>query len=294
MSTLPVIALDFDGTMTDAEIEGRPFFDGYLEDLITLVDAPAASVRALAEKTFGDILAKPAEYPFRFGKQQLAVAPAVVDPYLRMSTIANRVLDHYKVFTDSAERDRLLSGVLYRHNYQRTLEQPAFRAGAADLLRALGERRDRAVYVVTNSSTHHVREKILRLDREAGGGIAWLADRVRGNASKFVIDDAWSAGPSDLVVDGLDRPILRKRHRYFEILGELCGGDFSQLTVLGDIFELDLALPDALGARVALVKGPYTPPYEIAYLQALGPRAHVATELSDVLDFIALPSAPAA
>ena len=34
---MPVLCLDFDGTMTDAEAEGRPFRDGYLEDLCLLV-----------------------------------------------------------------------------------------------------------------------------------------------------------------------------------------------------------------------------------------------------------------
>ena len=35
---MTVLVLDFDGTMTDAEAEGRPFTDGYLEDLCALVE----------------------------------------------------------------------------------------------------------------------------------------------------------------------------------------------------------------------------------------------------------------
>lgn len=292
MTKPPVIALDFDGTMTDAEAEGLAFTDGYLDDLAALTGQSATTVRAIAYRTFAEILERPNEFPFVFGKPPLAVAPAIVDPYLRMSTIANRVLDAFKVFVDRDERDRLLSGVLYRHNYRRTVEQPVFRIGAAGLLRALGKRADLAVYVVTNSSTHHVSEKIMRLDREAGGGIAWLADRVRGNASKFVVDPSWTGAPapSDLTIRGLDRPILRKRRRYHAILEELCAGAFERLTVLGDIFELDLALPEALGARVALVKGPYTPSYEIDYLSGKPGHAKVVSDLSEVLDFIALPS----
>ena len=40
---MTVLVLDFDGTMTDAEAEGRPFRDGYLEDLCTLVGRDAES-----------------------------------------------------------------------------------------------------------------------------------------------------------------------------------------------------------------------------------------------------------
>lgn len=287
----PVVVLDFDGTMTDAEIEGKPFVDGYLDDLIALVDRPRAEVTAIVERTLAEILADPGAYPFRWGTDE--VAPAVVDPYLRMATIANRVLDAAGAFTVAGERDRLLSRVLYRHNYQRTVDHPAFRPDAAELLRGLGQRPELEVYVVTNSAPDHVRAKILRLDREAGGGVAWLADRVRGNAGKFEIDRSW-AGPGDLSVPGLGRPILRGRRKYHDILTGLCDGDFARLTVLGDIFELDLALPEAMGARVALVKGPYTPSYEVAYLRGLGPRAAVLDALAGALDFIALPSTGAA
>jgi phosphoglycolate phosphatase-like HAD superfamily hydrolase len=36
----PLIIFDFDGTLTDAEKEGSPFKNGYLEDLSTLTNVP--------------------------------------------------------------------------------------------------------------------------------------------------------------------------------------------------------------------------------------------------------------
>ena len=45
-SVRPVVVLDFDGTMTDAEAEGVPFFDGYVADLATLTGGEPAAVRA--------------------------------------------------------------------------------------------------------------------------------------------------------------------------------------------------------------------------------------------------------
>ncbi len=94
---------------------------------------------------------------------------------------------------------------------------------------------------------------------------------------------------NDLTLPGLPRPILRQRHHYHGILAGLCDGDFSRVTVIGDIFELDLSLPEAMGARVGLVKGPYTPAYELAYLRERGPRAAIFDELDAVMDFIDLP-----
>ncbi|MEZ4402786.1 MAG: hypothetical protein R3B06_22390 [Kofleriaceae bacterium] len=283
----PVVVLDFDGTMTDAEAEGAPFFDGYLADLATLTGQPLATIRAIAEGIRAEMFADPAAFAAEFGDPPRAVAPAVVDPYLRMTPIARRIYDQFGVLRDPGDRDRVGS-VLYSHHYLGTVHHPVFRRGAGALLAALGRRDDLDVWVVTNSGTAHVRGKIADLDR-VHGGVGWLTDRVRGDAGKFRIDDSWTAGPDDLSLPGLARPILRRRRRYHDILAELCAGDFSRVTVIGDIFELDLSLPAALGARVGLVRGPHTPPYELSYLATLGPRAAAFDELAAVMDFIDFP-----
>ncbi|HVK75565.1 MAG TPA: hypothetical protein VM734_19680 [Kofleriaceae bacterium] len=285
-STKPVLVLDFDGTMTDAEAEGAPYVDGYLQDLAALVDPQGKkatevtlAVRRYAYEKLADIFANPTRDAMEIGGYP--VAPAIVDPYLRMTPVARHVLDKLQVPIDPGVRDRILSGLLYKYNYERTVARPVFRDGAAELLRGLGRRDDLDVWVVTNSGTGHVREKILRLDREGGGGIAWLAGRVRGNARKFVLDPGWDDGPADLHLPGLDRPVHRKRRIYAGILAALCGGDLGRLTVVGDIFELDLATPHALGARVVLIQGPYTPGYEVDHL-ARAERAHVVHDLGEV------------
>ena len=50
-----VLVLDFDGTMTDAETEGRPFRDGYLEDLAMLVGATVSDVMPIADEVEAEI-----------------------------------------------------------------------------------------------------------------------------------------------------------------------------------------------------------------------------------------------
>lgn len=275
-----VLVLDFDGTMTDAEAEGRPFRDGYLEDLCTLVGRKPddAEILAIADRIEADLAHTPEAHAFSWMGR--LVAPATVDPYLRMVPIAHAILDRFGAFPGAADRGRLLGSVLYKYNYAKTLGHPVFRAGAGEVLRALG---GTPTWIVTNSDTHAVAGKVAALDHVTPG-VAWLTSRVRGMARKFDVDDTWTGVAAELAVPGLDRPVLLRRHAYFEILQavlDAAGGAWTDLTVVGDIFELDLALPLALGARVGLVASPRTPPYERAFVDA-HPRARMIEDLAEI------------
>jgi hypothetical protein len=277
---MTVLVLDFDGTMTDAEAEGRPFRDGYLDDLCSLVGRAAqdAEIYEIADAVEAELALDPASHPFLWMGR--AVAPATVDPYLRMVPIAHRILDRFGAIPSAQDRARLLGGVLYRYNYAKTLGHPVFRPGAGDVLRALAGTH---AWIVTNSDTHAVAGKVAALDREAPG-VAWLTSRVRGHARKFDVDDAWTGAPGELAVPGLERPVLLRRRSYHDILREIldgAGAGFEDLVVIGDIFELDLALPLALGARIGLVASVHTPPYERAFVEG-HPRGRVIESLAEI------------
>ena len=281
---MTVLVLDFDGTMTDAETEGRPFRDGYLDDLAILVGRHPGDpeIAAIADGVERELSERPAEIPFLWLGR--AVAPATVDPYLRMVPIAHRVLDRFATLTNPEERGRLLGGVLYKYNYAKTLERPVFRPGAGDALRSLV---GHEVYVVTNSETVAVASKLDRLDKVSPGA-GWLAPRVRGQARKFDVDDAWPGVAAELAMPGLARPVLLRRRHYHDILASCLrdagASGFSDLTVVGDIFELDLALPLALGARVGLIASPRTPAYEVEYVAA-HPRGRILQSVADIPGF---------
>jgi hypothetical protein len=209
-----------------------------------------------------------------------AVAPATVDPYLRMVPIAHRILDRFGAMPGATDRGRLLGGVLYKYNYAKTLGHPAFRDGAGAALTALA---GTATWIVTNSDTHAVAGKVAALDRTTPG-VAWLTSRVRGFARKFDLDDSWTGAPAELTVPGLDRPVLLRRRTYHDIIQTLLdaeGATFADLVVVGDIFELDLAMPLALGARIGLVAGAHTPAYERAFV-AGHPRGRIIEDLREV------------
>src|SRR5690242_7199486 len=280
---MTVLVLDFDGTMTDAEAEGRPFRDSYLEDLALIVGQTPGDpeIAGIAETVEDELARAPASHPFLWLGR--AVAPATVDPYLRMVPIAHRILDRFGSIASATDRSRLLASVLYKYNYAKTLGHPVFRAGAGHVPRTLG---GSPTWIVTNSDTHAVASKVAALDRDAPG-VAWLTSRVRGFARKFDVDDAWTGAPAELAVAGLDRPVLLRRRAYHDTLrGVLdeAGASFEDLVVVGDIFELELAMPLALGARVGLVASPRTPAYERAYVTA-HPRARLIEDLSEIPAF---------
>ena len=279
---MTVLVLDFDGTMTDAEAEGRPFRDGYLDDLCLLVGRAVGDKEgvAIADEVEEELARAPESHPFLWMGR--AVAPATVDPYLRMVPVAHRILDRFKAIGDATDRGRLLGSVLYKYNYAKTLGHPVFRPHAGEVLRALAKTAT-PTWIVTNSDTHAVAGKIAALDREVTG-VAWLTSRVRGYARKFDVDDAWTAAPAEMSVPGLDRPVLLRRREYHDILKSVLddsGATFADLIVVGDIFELDLAMPLALGARVGLVTSARTPGYERAFVAA-HPRAVLLDDLSAI------------
>src|SRR6185503_11542990 len=92
---------------------------------------------------------------------------------------------------------------------------------------------------------------------------------------------------SELTIPGLERAVLLRRKAYHDILATVlaeAGSSWEELVVVGDIFELDLAMPLSLGARVGLVTSPRTPAYERAFVTA-HPRAALIEDLSQIPAF---------
>ncbi len=271
-----LLILDFDGTFTDANAEAEPFLAAFKADLFDLLgrDASEDWLREDAE-----VRANPHKYGWR--NRGLVSAPGGADPYLTASCIAQNLFDRAGILKDEETRSTVLQA-LYKKNYALTaaVPRPDARAVLDDVLA-----RDLSVVVVTNSHTDVVQKKIDAL------GLAQPERlRVHGDARKFVIDDG-SRDTSfdaldDLTLPGLDtRPVLIKRGHYYDLLKQLWQDTSAaprDTLVCGDIFELDLALPLALGCRVHLVHHDATPAYEVRYV-ADHDRGSVSRELSGML-----------
>ncbi|NQV90549.1 hypothetical protein HQ487_04055, partial [Candidatus Uhrbacteria bacterium] len=278
-----VLVLDFDGTLTDAEQEGVTFTQGCYESLARLTGWEIGRVVARAAEIETVILADPGSHAWMM--DGVAVAPATVDPYLRIKPIATTILEE-----SGADMAQGVVMALYDENYPKS--GVCFRDGTLELLLEL-YRHEEDVYIVTNSATKPVQNKIQSLgmsitDRyghECGGAFtAWWMTRIYGGAKKYVPGFMPGSTPT-LSIPGLNRPVHFHRPNYGSVLDRLLAGkDWKDCTFVGDVFELDLALPFMMESRVGLLANDRTPPYEIAFLSGQ-PNARVLTQVSQILSF---------
>ncbi|MEM1413284.1 MAG: HAD family hydrolase [Myxococcota bacterium] len=281
-----LVILDFDGTFTDAEAEAGPFFTAYRERAASMLaehglrDFDGAWDAALAQ-----VEAEPGAHGWSWDGR--VVAPGDADPYLRATVVMNVLFDARGLYADGEARKGVLQ-VLYETSYPKsaTVFRPDARAVAEALLSS-----GMHVAVVTNSATDAVNAK---LDALAPRGRERL--RVHGNAEKYVVvepspaDATFAAVPEAARAPGLARPIFLRRGRYYEVLRRLwdeLGTTAERTFVAGDIYELDLALPAALGASVQLVGKERTPAFERAAVADL-PRGRVDDRLGALLERVGL------
>ncbi len=276
------VMLDFDGTFTLAEEEGAPFLEAYRADLTQRLGRDLGAEWAECEAT---IRAKPTEYGWLF--QGKLVAPGDADPYIRATTVARMLMDRHQAYSEPADRDRALSE-LYGNNYERSAT--VFRPGAKEVLeRLLGT--GKPVYVVTNSGTAAVTRKVETLLPNAS-----TRPIVRGNARKAFIEEPtesdapFASLPETQTLEGLPRPVYLRRGRYYEVLREIWQETKTlpeRTLFVGDIYELDLALPLHLGVAVHLIVGDTTPDYERRFVASI-PRGGSSDSLEGVAQRLGL------
>ncbi len=265
------VVLDFDGTFTDVAAEGAPFLRHYKSDLARLLGQDEQIVEAAWGKEEAAVIAGAHAFGWDVGGR--VVAPATADPYLLSNCVARQLMTRYGVLPDPAERHEALQE-LYREAYK--LTGTAFKSEAKEVLEALLET-GLPIWVVTNAHTDLVDAKLSAL---APRGRERL--RVKGDARKYIIEDPqpmdarFAAVPETLTFDGLlPRPVYLRRGLYYSALRDIwkeTGTGPESTLVAGDIYELDLALPAALGAHVQFVARDNALPYEVKAMELLGPR----------------------
>ena len=263
------VVLDFDGTFTDVAAEGAPFVERFRRGLSERLGRDVGE--AGWDEVEAAVLGSDEEHGWEVAGH--VVAPAAADPFLLANFVARRLCDRLGVLEDRAARAVLLDA-LYREAYAQV--GMSFKAEAKEVLEALLDT-GLPIHVVTNAHTDTVEAKLTRL---APRGRERL--KVYGDARKFLIeppavpDALFRALPETQHVPGaLVRPIYLRRGRYYEALRRIWDAtDTSPETTLvaGDIYELDLAMPAALGASVQFVERPNTLEYERRAIAALGPR----------------------
>jgi phosphoglycolate phosphatase-like HAD superfamily hydrolase len=273
------VVLDFDGTFTDVTAEGVPFVQHFRRRLSEVLGRDV--MEGGWAQVEHEVATSSEEHGWEVGGR--IVAPALADPYLLANFVARRLCDRLGVLPDKAERAKLLD-TLYREAYAQV--GMAFKPEAKEVLEALLDT-GLPVHVVTNAHTDTVEAKLTKL---APRGRERL--RVSGDARKFLIeepattDSVFTALPETTQAAPLVRPIHLRRGRYYEALRRIWSEtDTSPETTLvaGDIYELDLAMPAALGASVQLVARTNTLEYERRAITALGSRGGMDPSLRAIL-----------
>ncbi|MDI3284141.1 HAD family hydrolase [Polyangium sp. 15x6] len=278
------IILDFDGTFTDVEREAAPFVDVYREAVFDLLGREDVAVW---EERAAEIARNPGRYGWVHDGR--IVAPAGADPYIRSTTIAQLLFEKHGILRGEATRAAVLT-VLYHLAYEHTLT--AFRPRAKEVLEALAAS-GLPTFVVTNARTDAALKKLRTLGPE---GLSKI--EVHGDARKYVVaepeteDARFSAVPAEVRLPGLERPVYPRRGRYWETIARILQKTRvapEEVIVCGDIYELDLALPLALGMQVHMVTGPRAPAaHEVALLESLGARASHGDDLGMILARVGL------
>lgn len=265
-----LVVLDFDGTFTNVEEEGAPFLDRYREEFASMIGRDVRKIWAEAEQGLQDP-------ELGWNIQGRIVAPANCDPYIRATVTAFAVCDRLDLLPTLEVRTGMLQ-VLYSYAYRFT--ETSLRPDASatiERLKATGA----AIRVVTNSDPDSVKKKLASI------GVSDIP--VFGNAKKYFVDPTAevTAHLADIQIPGLKRPLLVRRPYYMQLLQQIwaeTGSNAASTLVCGDIFELDLLLPLAVGAHGHQLIRPNMLSYEKEALASFGARATGSSELIALAD----------
>lgn len=253
------IVLDFDGTCTQIQVIHRAYLDRYLEELkarvafkepISRQDWQEAQdhVRANSPITGWTIATTPA-------------APAAADPYILAAESAKLLMRRQKITTDPP---------FEAHSVSSEAHEAPWRPEAKEVFLSLLNMKINILFISNTSSTK-IEKRLLELlsVAELPAGMD-----VQSGANKFRICEPTLQQADEqplpakvretfeklsathpVLVGG--RPVYLRRAMYFDAIHKALKGDLSKLPVTlfcGDIWEMDLAMPETLGAQVHLIE----------------------------------------
>ena len=286
MTELSDVVLDFDGTCTQVPVVAAAYLEEYRKRLrlhfanVTVKEWAAAitAVRRASPHAGWAVAGPPG-------------APAAADPYI-LADEATRYLLRERGLPATAQPKDVHSPAYDAH--------PApWRPEAAAVLADLIGRGIR-LHFISNSGSAAVAKRVAELFPLGSPEAASIG--IHGNASKFCVvelawdrnrprstDSAFRALPAGVAVPGLRRPVYLRRGNYFETLLAALDGDHRRIRktlFCGDIWEMDLAMPLALGAAVHLVYR--APPFSTCAFERrlaleAGARARASRDLRGLL-----------
>ncbi len=272
---LRLVVLDFDGTLTHADRDSVPFVEAYKEDVCAELNISREDLEPKWKEKSVLIEQAPSEYGWLIDGR--IVAPAYADSFIQTQVVASLILEDAGHTPEHAERRAFLDG-LFRKNY--AVVTTTFKDGVDEFLTELKGAVD--VCIVTNSATDSVSKKL-----------SMLSDKhtdipICGGAKKYLIHPDWDAVPESVERPGYGRPIFLRRKDYWEVLEKLMeerGIKSEEVLIVGDIYELDLSLPEQMGMDIILTPRPGTPGFEVQAVSSAS-NGNVVDDIKEVLEHI--------
>ncbi len=262
----PKLILDYDGTLTDVKANFSEYKERFKNIFSSITEIPLSKLNRIEEVVRKEVEKDPTR---GWENNGAIVAPALTDPYMLNVTVYQGICSKLKMSVE--ERDNLL-GMCYKEAY--SASSTTFKNGLDEFLHDVQDKYD--VSVVTNSSKKNVAKDL--------EGVDFPSNLVFGGARKYVLDQDWQEIPISTQPPDFPRPVMLRRKNYFQVLKRLEASHLDT-TVLGDIYEIDLALPDYLGLEIVHMTNESTPSYETDYINK-HPNGSVVKDLEEAREVL--------
>jgi len=275
------IVFDFDGALTDADAHAPAFYEASGQELAQWLGWDGSTLRQEWQRARAVVAGLPSTAAWMVDGR--GVCPATADPYLIANSVTQLLLGEHRPGLASAA---LTAEVLEVHRAAYRRVPPPFRPEARSVLEELCAG-GYHLRVVTNSHTQAVAGILDSLSFRGRQQVI-----VRGDAGKFSVcgsaaaDARFESLPEVVDWQEAGRAIHLHRGRYFDLLRatwDETGTDPASTLVVGDVFELDLAMPAALGTHVHLVTRAGTMPHEERLARRLA-RGDADARLTAILE----------
>ena len=265
------LVLDYDGTLTNVIAHERPYASGFLHAFSQEVNIPLTRLESIVKLIKPIILADPMK---GWEVNGFNVAPANSDPYMKTIAVFQEIGKNIEISDDERQAIFFRCHASGYANCEMQLKPDAER-----FLESATQARNRGrafakVYIITNSDPVSIQKKIDDMSVEN--------IEVLGNAKKFIINPGWQEIPESVQHRGFLRPTLLRRELYSQALKKISTNP-TELIVVGDIWEMDLALAEQLGIRTIKINNGCPIDYEDEYMKAKNAYANNLSETAELL-----------
>ncbi|SDG74855.1 hypothetical protein SAMN04487996_122152 [Dyadobacter soli] len=284
------IIMDFDGTCTVIPAIYEAFLSEYLAGLNNTVFSGSPVLAAEWKEALEKVKTHSPQAPWTIAFAP--AAPAGADPYILSFEAARYLLQKKKIQKDIPQE-------VFKNASDRF---PApWRPEAREVFETL-LRNNINITFISNSSSTTITNRLLSLFsvEKLPFGIAVKSDAAKFRIAELSWYSAIPTGTRDLFLAvppthedlGIGRPVYLRRAAYFEAICAAFNNDLSRLpttVVCGDIWEMDLALPYALGANIHLIEraSPFdTYAYERKVTLQDATRGKISSDLRGLLEWV--------